>query len=339
MRLVTDLFAYCRAELPAFNTISISGYHIREAGSTAVQEVAFTIANAIAYADAAVAAGLAFEDVAPRLSFFFAAHNDLLEEVAKFRVARRAWERVARERYRARDPRALAMRFHVQTGGSTLTAQQPEVNAVRTTVQALAAVLGGAQSLHTNALDEALGLPTPTTARLALRTQQVLAHESGVTATADPLGGSYYLEWLTDQLDAGVSAELATIDERGGTLAALAEGYQQDAIGDAAYAAQRALETGERVVVGVNAFTEGGEAQRPAAQAIDPEAEGQQVARTRAVRDARDAGGAAAALASLAGAAAGTENLLPRIRAAVEAQVTLGEISGALRAVWGEHRP
>ncbi len=241
MRLVTDLFAYCHAELPAFNTISISGYHMREAGATAIQEIAFTIANAIAYADAALAAGLAFDDFAPRLSFFFAAHGDLLEEVAKFRAARRAWSRVAQDRYAARDPRSMAMRFHVQTGGSTLTAQQPEVNTVRTTIQALAAVLGGAQSLHTNALDEALGLPTPETARLALRTQQVIAAESGVAATADPLGGSYYLEWLTEQLTAGVDAELERIDERGGTLAALAAGYQQDAIGDAAYAAQRAL--------------------------------------------------------------------------------------------------
>ncbi|HET7686806.1 MAG TPA: methylmalonyl-CoA mutase family protein [Candidatus Limnocylindria bacterium] len=338
MRLVTDLFAYCHAELPAFNTISISGYHIREAGSTAVQEVAFTIANAIAYADAAIDAGLAFDDVAPRLSFFFAAHSDLLEEVAKFRVARRAWERVARERYGARDPRALQMRFHVQTGGSTLTAQQPEVNTVRTTVQALAAVLGGAQSLHTNALDEALGLPTSETARLALRTQQVLAHESGVTATADPLGGSYYLEWLTDQLDEGIQAELAAIEERGGTLAALAAGYQQDAIGDAAYAAQRALERRERIVVGVNAHDEAGGEQRPVAQVIDAAAEAEQVARTRAVREARDPVAATDALDRLTEAAAGTENLLPRIRACVEASVTLGEISHALRGTWGEYR-
>ena len=339
MRLVTDLFAYCRAELPAFNTISISGYHIREAGSTAVQEVAFTIANAIAYADAAVAAGLAFDDVAPRLSFFFAAHSDLLEEVAKFRVARRAWARVARERYGARDPRSLAMRFHVQTGGSTLTAQQPEVNTVRTTVQALAAVLGGAQSLHTNAADEALGLPTPESARLALRTQQVLASESGVAATVDPLGGSYYLEWLTDQLDTGIQEELHAIEERGGTLAALADGYQQDAIGDAAYAAQRALEAGERIVVGVNAFEERGDELRPAPQVIDAEAEARQIARTRALRASRDTAASASALDRLRDAAGGTENLLPRIRSAVEVGVTLGEISHALRDVWGEHRP
>jgi len=339
MRLVTDTFAYCRAELPAFNTISISGYHMREAGATAVQEVAFTIANAIAYTDAALAAGLAFDDFAPRLSFFFAAHNDLLEEVAKFRVARRVWARVARERFGAMDPRSMAMRFHVQTGGSTLTAQQPDVNVVRTTVQALAATLGGAQSLHTNALDEALGLPTPDSARLALRTQQVLANESGVTATVDPLGGSYYVEALTSALEGGIWAELEAIDERGGTLAALEAGYQQDAIGDAAYAAQRAIEAGEQIVVGVNAFGEEGTEQRPQPQAIDPELERRQVERTRAVRAGRNPRLAEETRAALRVAAAGTENLLPRIRACVEAGVTLGEISQALRAAWGEYRP
>jgi methylmalonyl-CoA mutase N-terminal domain/subunit len=338
MRLVTDTFAYCRAELPAFNTISISGYHMREAGATAAQEVAFTIANAIAYADAALAAGLAFDEFAPRLSFFFAAHNDLLEEVAKFRVARRVWATIARDRYGARDPKSMAMRFHVQTGGSTLTAQQPDVNVVRTTIQALAAALGGAQSLHTNALDEALGLPTPDTARLALRTQQVLAYESGMAAPVDPLGGSYYLEGLTDALEERIRAELAAIEARGGTLAALADGYQQGEIADAAYAFQRAVERREQIVVGVNAF-EDGEAQRPAPQRIDLEAEARQVARTRQIRAARDATAAAAALASLRDAAAGTENLLPRIRACVEADVTLGEIAGALRDAWGEYRP
>ena len=338
MRLVTDTFAYCRTELPAFNTISISGYHMREAGSTAAQEVAFTIANAIAYADAAVAAGLAFDEFAPRLSFFFAAHNDLLEEVAKFRVARRVWADTARDRYSASDPRSMAMRFHVQTGGSTLTAQQPDVNVVRTTVQALAAVLGGAQSLHTNASDEALGLPTPQTARLALRTQQVLAYESGITAPVDPLGGSYFLEALTDELEERVRSLLREIEDRGGTLAALEAGYQQGEIADAAYAAQRAVEDREQVVVGVNAFTEGG-AQRPEPQRIDPETERRQVERTRAIRAARDRRAADEALQRLAEAAAGTENLLPRIRACVEAGVTLGEISHALRSVWGEYRP
>ena len=338
MRLVTDTFAYCRTELPAFNTISISGYHMREAGSTAAQEVAFTIADAIAYADAAVAAGLAFDEFAPRLSFFFAAHNDLLEEVAKFRVARRVWADTARDRYQAADPRSMAMRFHVQTGGSTLTAQQPDVNVVRTTVQALAAVLGGAQSLHTNASDEALGLPTPQTARLALRTQQVLAYESGLTAPVDPLGGSYYVEALTDALESQVRALLQEIADRGGTLAALEAGYQQGEIADAAYAAQRAIEAREQVVVGVNAFTEGA-AQRPEPQRIDPETERRQVERTRAIRAARDKALADAALERLSDAAAGAENLLPRIRACIEASVTLGEIANGLRSVWGEYRP
>ena len=285
------------------------------------------------------AAGMAFDDFAPRLSFFFAAHNDLFEEAAKFRAARAAWAHVARDRLGASDPRSMAMRFHVQTGGSTLTAQQPETNVVRTTVQALAAILGGAQSLHTNASDEALGLPTPATARLALRTQQVLAAESGVSTPVDPLGGSHYVEALTDEIEARVRAELAEIDRRGGTLAALADGYQQAAIADAAYEAQRAIEAGERIVIGVNAFVEDGDEQRPQAQAIDPQAEAEQVTRTRAVRAGRDAARAAETLAALEMAAAGTENVVPRIRACIESQVTLGEISGALRGVWGEHRP
>jgi len=340
MRLVTDTFAYCAAELPAWNTISISGYHMREAGSTAVQEVAFTVANAIAYSEAALAAGLAFDDFAPRLSFFFAAHNDLLEEVAKFRAARRVWAVVARDRFGAQDPRSMAMRFHVQTGGSTLTAQQPDVNVVRTTVQALAAVLGGTQSLHTNALDEALGLPTPSTARLALRTQQVLFHESGAAATVDPLAGSYYVEALTNEIFERAMAEIEQIDELGGTLQALAGGYQPDAIGDAAYDVQRAIEAGERLVVGLNAFDgEEGDEQRPSPQAIDPGLEARQAERTRAVRAGRDQSRADATLAELVTAASGTENVLPRIRACVEADVTLGEVAGALRGVWGEHRP
>ncbi|MGH2446854.1 MAG: acyl-CoA mutase large subunit family protein [Candidatus Limnocylindria bacterium] len=339
MRLVTDTFAYCSAELPNWNTISISGYHMREAGATAVQEVAFTIADAIAYCEAALAAGLAFDEFAPRLSFFFAAHNDLLEEVAKFRAARRVWAQVARDRFDATDPKAMAMRFHVQTGGSTLTAQQPDVNVVRTTVQALAAVLGCAQSLHTNALDEALGLPTPSSARLALRTQQVLYSESGVVATVDPLGGSYYVEALTDEIAERATAELAAIDERGGTLAALEAGYQPDAIADSAYAFQRAVESGERVVVGVNAYTDDGDEQHPEPQAIDPELEARQVERTRALRARRDQAAADAAVRDIEAAADGTENLLPRIRAAVDADVTLGEIAHALRRTWGEHRP
>ena len=339
MRLVTDTFAYCRAELPSWNTISISGYHMREAGATAVQEVAFTIANAIAYGEAALAAGLVFDEFAPRLSFFFAAHNDLLEEVAKFRAARRVWATVARDRFGAREPKSMAMRFHVQTGGSTLTAQQPDVNVVRTTVQALSAVLGGAQSLHTNALDEALGLPTPSTARLALRTQQVLFHEAGVASTVDPLAGSYYVESLTDQIVERALAEIAAIDERGGTLAALAAGYQQDAIGDAAYAVQRSIEAGESVVVGLNAHADDGDELRPAPQVIDPQLEARQVERTRALRATRDPSVVDAAIEELTQAAAGTENVLPRIRACVEADVTLGEVSHALRRVWGEHRP
>ena len=339
MRLVTDTFAYCRTELPSWNTISISGYHMREAGATAVQEVAFTLADAIAYCQAALDAGLAFDEFAPRISFFFAAHNDLFEEIAKFRAARRVWASIARDRFGARDPRSMAMRFHVQTGGSTLTAQQPQTNVVRTTVQALAAVLGGTQSLHANALDEALGLPSPATARLALRTQQVLAHESGVTAPVDPLGGSWFVEALTDEIEERVAAELAEIDRRGGTLAALAEGYQPGEIAQAAYDAQRAVESGERVVVGVNAFAEAGDEQRPQPQSIDPADERRQVERTRAVRAARDPVAAAAALDALETAATGTENVLPRIRDCVEANLTVGEISHALRRAWGEYRP
>jgi methylmalonyl-CoA mutase N-terminal domain/subunit len=304
-----------------------------------VQEVAYTLADAIAYSEAALTAGLAFDDFAPRLSFFFAAHSDLLEEVAKFRVARRVWARIARDRIGANDSRSMQLRFHAQTGGSTLTAQQPGTNVARTTIEALAAVLGGAQSLHTNALDEALGLPTPDTARLALRTQQVLAHESGVAAPVDPLGGSYYLESLTDALEEQIWAELREIDDRGGTLAALADGYQQNEIGDAAYQFQRAVESGERIVVGVNAFIQEGDEQRPEAQLIDPAAEQRQVGRTRAVRASRHQPEADAALEALAAAARGTENLLPRIRGCVEADVTLGEISGALREAWGEYRP
>jgi methylmalonyl-CoA mutase N-terminal domain/subunit len=339
MRLVTDTFAYCQSELPSWNTISISGYHLREAGATAVQEVAFTLANAIAYSEAALAAGLAFDDFAPRLSFFFAVHNDLFEEAAKFRAARQVWAELARDRFHARDERSMAMRFHAQTGGSTLTAQQPDTNVVRTTLQALAAVLGGAQSLHTNAFDEALGLPTPASARLALRTQQILAYEAGLTSPADPLGGSYFVEALTNELAERVRGELSEIEGRGGTLAALAAGYQQEAIAESAYVEQRGIEAGERIVVGVNAFTEEGDELRPRPQAIDPAAEQRQVKRTRAVRAARDPGAAAQALEAVETAAAGTENLLPRIRRGVEAQLTLGEISDALRRAWGEYRP
>jgi methylmalonyl-CoA mutase N-terminal domain/subunit len=340
LRLATDLIAYCRSDLPQFNPISISGYHMREAGATAAQELAYTMGNAIAYADAAVATGLAFDEFAPRLSFFFAAHNDLFEEVAKFRAARRVWARIARDRYGATDPRSMTLRFHVQTAGSTLTAQQPDTNTVRTTIQALSAVLGGAQSLHTNALDEALGLPSPAAARLALRTQQVLAHETGLTAPIDPLGGSWYVESLTDALDERATVELARLDELGGPLAALEAGYQAGAIADAAYADQRAFEAGEAIVVGVNAYADSADAAaRPEPQRIDPAAERLQAERTAAVRANRDAAAADATLAALEDGARGTENLLPRIRACVEAEVTLGEIADRLRAAWGEHRP
>ncbi len=338
LRLVTDTIAYCAAELPAFHPISISGYHLREAGATAVQELAFTLANAIAYVEGALAAGLAFDTFAPRLSFFFAAHNDLFEEVAKFRAARRLWAYLARDRFGSTDPRSQAMRFHVQTAGSTLVAQQPETNTVRTTVQALAAVLGGTQSLHTNALDEALGLPTPDTARLALRTQQVLLHESGLAEPIDPLGGSYYVESLTNAIEAGVGAELDRIASLGGTLAALEAGYQAGEIGEAAYNAQQTIESGEAIVVGVNAYTDGSETARPAPQQIDPRAEADQVARLAAWRGARDAAPLAAALAELHAAATGTANVLPRIRLCAEAGATLGEIAGQLRSAWGEYR-
>jgi methylmalonyl-CoA mutase N-terminal domain/subunit len=338
LRLVTDTIAYCVAELPAFHPISISGYHLREAGATAVQELAFTLANAIAYVEGALAAGLAFDAFAPRLSFFFAAHNDLFEEVAKFRAARRLWAHLARDRFGSTDPRSQAMRFHVQTAGSTLVAQQPETNTVRTTIQALAAVLGGTQSLHTNALDEALGLPTPDTARLALRTQQVLLHESGVAEPIDPLGGSYYLETLTNAIERAVLAELDRIATLGGTLAALEAGFQAAEIGDAAYRAHQAIEAGDAIVVGVNAFTDGSETARPVPQKIDPLAEADQVSRLVAWRTAREPAPLATALAELRAAAAGSANVLPVIRRCAEAGATVGEIAEQLRAAWGEYR-
>jgi methylmalonyl-CoA mutase N-terminal domain/subunit len=337
MRLITDTFAYCAREIPKWNTISISGYHIREAGSTAAQEIAFTLADAIAYVEAAIASGLKVDDFAPRLSFFFNAHNNLLEEIAKFRAARRLWARVMRERFHARDPRSLTLRFHTQTAGSTLTAQQPEVNVARTTIQALAAVLGGTQSLHTNAMDEALALPTEAAARVALRTQQVIAHESGVADTVDPLAGSYAVEQLTSELERLASDYIAKIDAMGGTLRAIEVGYVQREIQEAAYRFQRAVESGDAVVVGVNRFqTE--EASAPPTLRVDPAVERAQVDRVRAVRARRDGGAAESALARLEAAARGTENLLPRILAAVEAYATVGEISHRLRRVWGEYR-
>ncbi len=337
LRLVTDTFAFCAREVPNFNTISISGYHIREAGSTAVQEVAFTLGDAIAYVEAAVAAGLAVDDFAPRISFFFNSHNNLLEDVAKFRAARRLWARIMRERFGARDPRSLMLRFHTQTAGSSLTAQQPEVNVVRTTIQALAAVLGGTQSLHTNSMDEALALPTEDAAKLALRTQQVIAHESGVADTADPLAGSYAIEQLTTQIETKARQYLEKIDGMGGMLRAIETGYVQREIQESAYRYQRAIETKESIVVGVNKFQS--ETETPVVTLkIDPAIEQEQIERLRAVRARRDAVAVESALTNLESAARGDENLLPRILAAVESYATVGEVGNCLRKVWGEYR-
>ena len=338
MRLVTDVFSWCAQHTPHWNTISISGYHIREAGSTAVQELAFTLANGIEYVQAAQRAGLQVDDFAPQLAFFFNSHNGFLEEVAKFRAARRMWARIMRERFGARNPRSQMLRFHAQTGGSTLTAQQPENNIVRTTLQALAAVLGGAQSLHTNALDEALGLPTNHSAQIALRTQQVIASEAGVTGTVDPLGGSYAIEQLTDELEAQALAYIARIDALGGALAAIEAGYPQSEVESAAYAHQRAVESGARVVVGVNAFTAEAE-QPPAVHKLDAQIEQRQVARVRALRQSRDGTRTSALLTQLEQAARGPANLMPLLIECVEHDVTLGEICHVLRSVWGEYRP
>ncbi len=337
MRLVTDIFAFCAAELPRWNTISISGYHMREAGATAAQEIAFTLADAIAYVEGAVKQGLDVDAFGGRLSFFFGAWSELFEEVAKFRAVRRMWARIMKERFGATDPRSMMCRFHVQTAGSSLTAQSVDNNVVRTTLQALAAVLGGTQSLHTNARDEALALPTPETARLALRTQQIIAYESGVTDTPDPLAGSYYIETLTDELEAAAGAYLDEIDEMGGAIAAIDAGYQQRHIQDAAYRVQRDIEAGERIVVGVNKYSDD-EFVSPALQRIDPALEREQVARLEAVRDSRDEGAWSAALDRLEVVARGTDNIMPVVIDAVKAQATLGEISDRLRAVWGEHR-
>ncbi len=337
LRLVTDTFAYCAREVPNWNTISISGYHIREAGSTAAQEVAFTLADAIAYVDAAIAAGLEVDAFAPRISFFFNAHNNLLEEIAKFRAARRLWARTMRERFRARDPRSLMLRFHTQTAGSTLTAQQPEVNVARTTIQALAAVLGGTQSLHTNAMDEALSLPTENAARVALRTQQVIAHEAGVADTVDPLAGSYAIEHLTAEIERRAADYIEKIDAMGGMLRAIETGYVQREIQEAAYNYQRAVETGDAIVVGVNRFQNEMESSVPILR-VDPKIEQAQVERLRRLREKRDQEAAESALIKLEEAARGTENLLPRILACVEAYATVGEISHTLRRVWGEYR-
>jgi methylmalonyl-CoA mutase N-terminal domain/subunit len=339
MRLITDLFAYCAREVPKWNTISISGYHIREAGSTAVQEVAFTLANGIAYVGAALAAGLPVDDFAPRLSFFFNAHNNFLEEIAKFRAARRLWARIMRERFNAQNPKSWMLKFHTQTGGSTLTAQQPENNIVRVTLQALAAVLGGTQSLHTNSMDEALALPTEAAVQVALRTQQIIAHESGVADTVDPLAGSYAIESLTDEIEARACDYIEQIDALGGALAAIEGGYIQGEINDAAYAYQRAVENGDQIVVGVNQFAnEDDAAAKRAILRVDPAIEAAQRAKLAAIRAERDNARVTDLLGHLDSAAKGSDNLMPLFVECVEHDVTLGEICGVLRHVFGEYQ-
>src|SRR3954467_1486748 len=336
MRLTTDLFAYCAEHVPKWNTISISGYHIREAGSTAVQELAFTLANGIAYCRAAVDAGLSPDDFGARLSFFFNAHNDFFVEVAKFRAARRLWARIMRERFGATNPKAHALRFHAQTGGSTLTAQQPENNIVRVALQAFAAVCGGTQSLHTNGFDEALALPTERSARIALRTQQGLAHESGATDTADPLGGSYFIEALTDELEAGAWDLIGRVDELGGAVEAIARGFVQDEIEQSAFIWPQEVGRPERVIVGVNRFVEA-EEERVELQSIDPAAERRQLERTARGRADRNPQEAEHALAAVQETAIGTGNLLPPMREALRARCTIGEICEALRQEWGTY--
>jgi methylmalonyl-CoA mutase N-terminal domain/subunit len=337
MRLITDIFAWCREHLPAWNTISISGYHIREAGSTAVQEVAFTLADAIAYVEAALTAGLAVDDFAPRLAFFFNAHNNFLEEVAKFRAARRLWAKIMKERFGAKDPRSLMLRFHTQTAGSTLTAQQPDNNVVRVTIQALAAVLGGTQSLHTNSRDEALALPSEEAARLALRTQQIIAHESGVADTIDPLAGSYYIEHLTDRIEAQAQELLERIRDLGGAVQAVEQGFFQREIAAQAYRTQIAAERGEKIIVGVNAFKTDSKP-LPDLLRVNPEVVAAQVSRLRQFKAARNQTAIHGVLNKFTVAASGTDNLMPVILEAVDAGATLGEISEALRRVWGEYR-
>jgi methylmalonyl-CoA mutase N-terminal domain/subunit len=338
MRLITDVFAFCGEHVPRWNTISISGYHIREAGSTAVQEVAFTLADGIAYVEAAKRAGLDVDRFAPRLSFFFNAHNHFFEEVAKFRAARRLWARIMKERFGAKDPRSMQLRFHTQTGGSTLTAQQPDNNVVRVTLQALAAVLGGTQSLHTNARDEALALPTEESARIALRTQQILAYESGVTHTVDPLGGSWFVESLTDAIEQEAQAYMERIDELGGAVAAVEQGYMQREIHQAALDTQRKIESGEEVVVGVNRFRLEQE-EEPEIYRLDPALARKQVESLQALRKRRDQGRVQETLQRLKQGAAGSDNLMPLILDAVRVYATVGEICHALREVFGEYQP
>jgi methylmalonyl-CoA mutase, N-terminal domain len=337
MRITTDLFAYCNERLPRWNTISISGYHIREAGSTAVQELAFTLANGIAYCEAAIAAGLSPDEFGERLSFFFNAHNHFFQEVAKFRAARRLWARIMSERFGATNPKAQGLRFHAQTGGSTLTAQQPENNIVRVAVQALAAVCGGAQSLHTNAYDEALALPSERSARVALRTQQILASEAGGTDTADPLGGAYFLEALTGELEERALELVERVDELGGAVAAIEAGFVQREIEDAAFAHERALAAGDRVVVGVNRYAESEDDEEIELHTLDPAAERRQIERTLRLRAERDAAAAESALAAVRECARGDGNLLYPMREALAARCTVGEICGVLREEFGEY--
>jgi methylmalonyl-CoA mutase N-terminal domain/subunit len=347
LRIVTDIFAFCDRELPNWNTISISGYHIREAGSTAIEEVAFTFANAIAYIQSAIDAGMTVDRIGQRISFFFNAHNNFLEEIAKFRAARRLWARLMRERFGATSPRAEQLRFHTQTAGSTLAAQQPDNNIVRVAVQALAAVLGGTQSLHCNGRDEALALPTEESARIALRTQQIIASETGVANTVDPLGGSYAIDWMTNEIEAGARTLLDRIDAAGGTLAAIETGLIQRAIQESAYRAQQEVDAGRTTVVGVNAFETDEEMSPPGpAEAgphiellsIDPEVERRQIERVKSVRASRDGAATKAALDAVVAAARGSDNLVPPIVRAVEARATLGEIADAMRSVFGEHK-
>ena len=336
MRLATDLFAYCEERLPSFNTISISGYHIREAGASAAQELAFTLANGIAYCEAAIAAGLSPDSFGERISFFFNAHNHFFQEVAKFRAARRLWAEIMRDRFGATSPRALALRFHAQTGGSTLTAQQPENNVVRVAIQALSAVCGGAQSLHTNSFDEALALPTEHAATIALRTQQILAEEAGTTDTADPLGGSYFIEALTGELESRTRELIARVDELGGAVAAIERGFVQAEIEASAFRYQAEIEAGERVVVGVNRYEEGG-AETVELLHMDPEIERRQRERTAATRATRDAPIAGSALENVRHVAESDANLLPALREALRARCTIGEICGVLRELWGTY--
>ena len=338
MRLITDVFSYCQVEVPRWNVISISGYHIREAGSTAVQELAFTLANGIAYVQAAIDAGLDVDDFAAQLSFFFNAHNNFLEEVAKFRAARRLWAGIMRERFSALNPRSWKLRFHTQTAGSTLTAQQPENNVARVTMQALAAVFGGTQSLHTNSMDEALWLPTEKAVRVALRTQQIIAHESGAADTVDPLAGSYLVENLTDEIEARAAEYIQRIDDMGGALSAIENGYIQSEIQKDAYNYQRAVESGEEIVVGLNAFQVDEDIELERLQ-VDPMVEESQRARLTALRAGRDAGRASELLSRLETAGRGSDSLMPLFIECVENDITLGEICGVLRDLWGEYQP